>query len=98
METLPEIAEILESTFTYDEYRLDYSGRGMNGKKCIGLITNDPWAAHSKLINCIELIPSGTDYRITKALEHMAHYEDPVQDDMGRSKILYWPGIHVMEE
>jgi hypothetical protein len=74
-------AEIME-----DDLRLDYSGRGMYGDKCVGIVVEDP----SALIEFVlALADSGTD---TSWLRNVR------MDSMGMSTIYYWPSVSVKED
>lgn len=78
---LEEIADQVDGTV-----RDDYSGRGMYGKTCFGIV-----ADNSVLLGAALIITLGEDLGLQMA-------EKTVTDSMGRSTIFYWPGWTVAEE
>jgi hypothetical protein len=65
--------------------RTDYSGRGMYGDKCVGLV-------HDSVDELIDFVTCVRDKDSFEALKG-AH-----QDSMGLSTITYWPRWTVTEE
>ena len=67
-----------------------YSGRGMGGKQCVGIDTDD-----SAIRVACELIRAARDLtRDESALDELLEaIEETKTDSMGCGTILYWPGI-----
>lgn len=61
-----------------EQIRTGYSGRGMFGRKCIGLV----WDSPDEYADFVYELQQITDIRLSGA----------AQDNMGRSMITYWPG------
>ena len=68
-----------------EEIRLDYSGRGMHGATCFGVVTNDPLRVLGT-ISCQLGIMACEDVAID-------FYSNACMDGMGLSEILYFPDI-----
>lgn len=67
------------------EYRTDYSGRGMFGRKCFGVVCDDPLSTAIVLADAI---------RDTECFN--SAYDElgsPRTDSMGLSEILYFPNL-----
>jgi hypothetical protein len=64
--------------------RTDYSGRGMYGDKCVGLVHDSV----DELIDLVTFVREKDPDLLRGA----------VQDSMGRSTITYWPRWTVTEE
>lgn len=68
------------------EYRMDYSGRGMFGRKCFGVVCDDPLSIAIMLADAI---------RDTECF--VGAYDElgtPRMDSMGLSSILYFPSVY----
>jgi len=73
--------------------RPTYSGRGMYGRECLGLIFRDDAEAFRFAIGIGALIGEG---RI-EGLDDPYVWGSPSVDSMGRSTIYYWTSIEVTE-
>ncbi len=80
-----------------------YSGRGMYGKQCLGIETDNP------LQLLIDMISFLVDYLEAEHEEEQSGIEDlrdvledhlrnPRMDNMGRGYIVYWPDFPYDEE
>lgn len=67
------------------EYRTDYSGRGMFGRQCFGIVCDDPLCTLAELCDHLRDTEG-----ITSAYAELGV---PRIDSMGLSKILYFPCI-----
>jgi hypothetical protein len=71
-----------------------YSGRGMFGKSCVGVVADDPFSLLSEITQEIlrddMLSLDVTMPLMTEWLEIMAN---TTTDSMGFSTIIYWPSI-----
>ena len=78
-------ADIVSFNEMDDVLRTDYSGRGMYGDKCFGLVCSE-----GELLRFIvHLAQRGED----------VNWIDSVRSDsMGRSTIWYWPQVQLSEE
>lgn len=88
----PQMISTLEK-FHYDnEIRTDYSGRGMNGRTCVGYVGSDPIMFSFRLaVTLAEQINDPAElFDVEDMLERM---DPPFTDSMGRSTIYYWPNI-----
>lgn len=78
----------------YDDYRTEYSGRGMYGASCFAIVTSDSsWALHRSISENHE----GDDPSVDEAVEYLLDHE-PRVDSMGVDYVYYWPGLHVTDE
>lgn len=76
---------------------VDYSGRGMYGDKCLGVVVNSPdhWPAASL---AMELTMSGKDnISVFEVMEIMSRLPVPRIDSMSYRVIIYWPDIKVVD-
>lgn len=76
---------------TGDTLARDYSGRGMFGRLCLGIICDNP---HDVLLGLAQNIhrhfPDDDIFdAVTEDLRHSA------TDQMGRNQIIYWPDMRV---
>lgn len=72
----------------------DYSGRGMYGDRCIGVVCADPTRLAVNL--GIEL---GRCVLLGSISEEIAEaFQRPQIDSMGRSQIIYWPRLAAASE
>lgn len=79
------IADFAESR-GYDT-RFDYSGRYMCGAECLGIVCNNPL---EMLVDLALYLSYELDEDLPKARSMITA---PNMDDMGRSRIVYWPRI-----
>lgn len=64
-----------------------YSGRGMYGKRCLGITTDSPERAILTLIQvAVDLGFEGEDLQ-----DLLLELDNMCTDSMGRSAIVYWP-------
>lgn len=92
-------AEVLEEYF--DDVRFDYSGRGMYGGTCVGIVTDSVWRLQSDLNEARQ--DYGEDYEeeeedeeVYDMLTFMLDIE-PSTDNMGLDLIFYWTSVRVEE-
>ncbi len=70
--------------------RIDYSGRGMFGGKCIGFVTNNPARFAIKLVR--EMLTY--DFKDDPSIAYILDKMELVQTDgMGNGSILYFPHL-----
>lgn len=92
--TRATIEELLEHA-GIDEARYDYSGRGMYGTTCFGIVGSAAdlvrfatsvagamWTAHTEEV---------------EALYDALREQDVAEDSMGRDAIYYWPRLAITE-
>lgn len=87
MENIKELIKNFCNEEDYD-YRDDYSGRGMYGTKCIGIICYDPLSTLAELFAYI--IDSDDEICGADILDALG---EPETDNMGMKMILYFPGL-----
>lgn len=82
MSIIEVIADYCESNEL--EFRTDYSGRGMFGKTCVGVVCDDPISTVVEIADAIR--DNGFDCASTElgAIR---------QDSMGLSRIIYFPNL-----
>ena len=68
---------------------LDYSGRGMYGGRCIGIVCDNPASVAVDLGLTIGLRDGGVPEDVVEA------FRRPRVDSMGRRQIIYWPSLAV---
>ena len=66
----------------------DYSGRGMNGKKCFGIELQEGDSAWELAMALSGNADSDGDWMLTP----------PKVDSLGRNTIYYWPNVEVRDE
>jgi hypothetical protein len=67
--------------------RTNYSGRGMYGRQCLGLV----YDSLSELLGFVA-------YFANENMDHLDWISGVRQDSMGRSMIAYWPNVGVGED
>ncbi len=78
------------------EFRTDYSGRGMYGSECIGLVTSvSAWEIVSSLADLIADFENDAPSIAGELREFLAV---PHEDSMGYSTVYYWPGLTLETE
>lgn len=65
-----------------------YSGRGMDGKRCVSLATED--SVFTVLANLIN------EYGVAEAASELVRWTK--QDSLGRRIVLYWPHVEWPED
>lgn len=68
--------------------RPDYSGRYMYGATCLGIVIHNTTDIYSFMY--------GLGLRAERTGEDMSEWTNPSEDSMGRSTILYWRDITVV--
>jgi hypothetical protein len=68
-----------------------YSGRGMYGRTCFGLVTDEPIPAMIRLTRTLMETCDGDPDETLDLLDALA--EGACQDSMGVQSIIYWPHI-----
>jgi hypothetical protein len=89
------LQEILEGLQDYLSFEIrEYSGRGMYGRTCLGVVTN-PNSVHS-----FELA-----YQLGRAAREVGTFQDieeaicPTQEDsMGLGSVIYWPRVPYVKD
>lgn len=75
------------------EIRTDYSGRGMYGAKCLGLVFDGtPGQLFSAFINALTLDDDYLKLELSDVFAEMA------SDSMGWNSIYYFPGWNFIDE
>lgn len=79
------------------DLRLDYSGRGMFGRRCVGYTGDNPIRAAFELATVIAAEGDGepTIDDVRGALENLG---TPCSDAMGLGTIWYWPSVAADEQ
>nr|DAV75459.1 MAG TPA: hypothetical protein [Caudoviricetes sp.] len=98
MQNDKEIADIVRE-FCLDagyEFYPDYSGRGMYGRKCIGISHRDTTANVITRL-AAHLIESVNDDAIDNAIVILRRLKDARQDSLGLGTITYWPNIEAAD-
>ena len=77
-----------------------YSGRGMFGKKCLGVVCNNPTNVVLELISFFAENVSGQSAKETceDVVELCEMLRGSSQDSMGHDTIIYWPNIEWKDE
>lgn len=82
MSIIEVIADYCESNEL--EFRTDYSGRGMFGKTCVGVVCDDP------ISTVVEIADAIRDNDFDCASDELGTIR---QDSMGLSRIVYFPNL-----
>jgi len=86
-ETIENFCNDNDFTF-YDRY----SGRGMLGEKCVGIVCNN---VTDTMVDLIDFIAENNQISIKQAKKILGNYRS---DNMGLKYILYFPTINSLEE
>jgi hypothetical protein len=88
--------EVLSSFVAEAEARTDYSGRGMYGKTCVGIVTDAPIAYLAMGLGVILADMAEADDLFTVDDALFEWYDlQTATDSMGLSTILYFPNLSV---
>jgi hypothetical protein len=96
-------AQLVQLTSTLEDFghdsedfdiRTDYSGRGMYGNACLGIVSHDSGLTTALSFELAALLTEDQDF---DDLRQNFHEIASIQqtDSMGRGTIVYWPGIQV---
>lgn len=87
---MENIRELIEEFCNEQDlnFRDDYSGRGMYGRKCVGITCYSPLATLADLFAYI--VDSDDEICGGEVLETLGK---PKMDSMGMEKILYFPNV-----
>jgi len=80
------------------DFREDYSGRGMFGKSCVGIVGGNILEIVHEIVLCVSGEVSNLEEfqdEIGEILEELTNYRE---DSMGLDKIIYWPSIQFEEK
>lgn len=88
---LEEVADRLDLEMGSD-VRPDYSGRGMYGKTCVGVVTDSMGGFVRFLLEVASEIGLGSNDEIGDLADRTS------RDSMGLSTIYYWRGLTVEED
>lgn len=86
----PATVEVLEQH--YDDVRSDYSGRGMYGASCFGIVSDG--SGWNLVQSLMELRADAEDEDLAEDLQTLLDSE-PSTDSMGYDTIYYWRNIGV---
>lgn len=74
-----------------EDYRTGYSGRGMYGGKCVGIV-----GSMADFINFVKSIAERVYVdEEDEAIDFWAYLDDVEIDSMGLDSIFYWPRVQV---
>jgi len=91
-----ELVTLASLEYIFDEVRDDYSGRGMYGRKCVGIVTGDSlWSVRGTLEDEKTDSVEGDEYG--EMIDYMLKHEPDV-DSMAGDFIFYWPGLQLAED
>jgi|SRR6478752_2189543 len=85
--------QIIEAIENCGETPTDYSGRGMYGKRCLGVVCDNPMAT---LLSILDSFASGAN-ELSEVQELIQELGRPQTDSMGLSSILYFPDVKWQE-
>ena len=88
-----ELFEDMAADAEVEETRLDYSGRGMDGRHCVGIV-----GTMTDLVNFVQTVTTrNVEERYEdNAIDSLAEALSGVEwDSMGYSMIYYWPNISI---
>ena len=93
-----KIIEAIENYCSYEDldFRTDYSGRSMYGRKCIGIDCNYPMDTIMELVAYVIDDMQSYNSGIT-ASEIVEEIGDAKIDNMGMGMILYFPSLRMEE-
>ena len=86
---MQRIIEVMEDYCQEREFdfRDDYSGRGMFGRKCVGIVIDSG-------TNILEMIMELTEMLIDNDIEYVSEKIGAIrQDNMGMGTIIYFPRL-----
>jgi hypothetical protein len=88
--TAEELGELLDG-----DVRTDYSGRGMMGTECFGIVTSQTGWDLSRTI--MDIVGEEGNSEVDDAVVYLSEHE-PRTDSLGMDTIYYWPGLTVIED
>ena len=93
------LAEALQDV---DVQATGYSGRGMMGRMCLGIIGSDPalYAVQERLLaGFLDVARFASEDERTQMLEDGAElFLEPRRDSLGYERVLYWPELEPLEQ
>jgi hypothetical protein len=89
MMTPERLVEILEAC-EQGEVQPRYSGRGMYGASCPGIVTDNLVLLGAAMMKCVMDEDTSKWSEMDQLLEVLLHTR---WDDMGKSMIIYWPRL-----
>ena len=92
--TLPSDA-LWELENYFDEIRSDYSGRGMFGKSCVGVVVSSMGDFVSGVVNLVQDVAEDSDHPLAEMVPQLKRMST---DNMGYDTIVYWPGVMVEDD
>lgn len=90
MKVSADVIQVLENVF--DDVRTDYSGRGMYGATCVGVVVTDVFELGEGLEEALHVYED--DDEVVELVEYMQEHR-PSTDSMAFNTIVYWPGLSV---
>lgn len=98
MKVLREHVESVFDNLWDVEVRMEYSGRGMYGKSCLGVVTEDAFSLAASLGGLLRGEDDALIYAEEVELVEYLLTHAPSFDSLGLSSIYYWPGLQVIED
>jgi hypothetical protein len=94
---LREALEDLSAPELEFQVREDYSGRGMYESACVGFVTDSPLELHGAI--CAILVEANAEWDEDSDFHGLDWFLlKPRTDSMGRSSILYYPNLHLVDD
>ncbi len=77
-----------------------YSGRGMYGKRCVGVTCENPVSTCIEIVQALAMssFNDADEFETVKFDEFCHLLSDVKTDSMGMSTIVYWPNIPAPED
>lgn len=90
------IQEIAENGDDDTRFRADYSGRGMYGRQCVGIVGDSTCLQQviAQVIKDAHRQSDDLDLDFDDVVDALLDYSE---DSMGRDRIFYWPSIQMAE-
>ncbi len=98
--TFEEIKSRMEDSVGYDDasWREDYSGRGMYGRECPGITTDNPMQVVMAFAATLAIMEAQEEYDTFPELENVTWDSFQVRtDSMGLSTIVYFPNMKIID-
>ena len=99
MSTIQELLKEFCKDSSEVSFRNDYSGRGMYGRRCVGITgrESDCMAVIAEVItDCHNRCEFDEDFDFGKAVDILLRCQS--RDSMGLDVIIYWPNLKPIEE
>lgn len=98
MSLILSAADVAALRERHQEVRVRYSGRGMYGDECVGIVADDPVLFAFDLAVLTADIDRDDPIMPSDLRDELEHIGNPCSDSMGLSTIWYWTRVTVADD